>query len=144
MYYNPTCEINYGDTAIVDLLTFSNLGFEKNANGFFHRSFCAFFLADKIFYAVKAGDICLIEALKIPLRNDVTDFVRSAISGSDNSEIVTIQENLISAYRQIDTPKDLILSEKARSSILEMNIKHQLTIKNEIIYLVTRIPDPTS
>lgn len=144
LYYNPTCEINYDDTAIVDLLTFSNLGFEKIANGFFHRSFCAFFLADKVFNAVKVGDICLIEALKIPLRNDVTDFVRSAISGSDNSEIVTIQENLISAYRQIDAPKDLILSEKARNAILEMDIKHQFTIKNEIIYLVTRIPDPTS
>lgn len=144
LYYNPTCEVPFVDTAIVDLLSFTDLGDKHIANGFYHRSLCAFFLADKVFYAVKWGDINLIEVLKTPLRNDVTDFVRSAISGSSKAEIMEIQNNLINAYQQLDIPENTILSKDARNTILEMNETDRFAIKNELIYLVTRIPDPTN
>lgn len=97
-----------------------------------------------MFYAVKWGDINLIEVLKTPLRNDVTDFVRSAISGSSKAEIMEIQNNLINAYQQLDIPENTILSKDARNTILEMNETDRFAIKNELIYLVTRIPDPTN
>lgn len=144
LYYNSTCVVSVDDTAVVDLLSFTVLGDEHIANGFYHRSLCAFFLADKVFNAVKQGDIYLIDAIKIPLRNDVTDFVRSAISGSSEVEIINIQNNLINAYQQIDVAEDSILSENARNAILEMDEKEQFALKNELIYLVTRIPDPTN
>lgn len=143
LYYNSVCEIFCDDTAVVDLLSFTGLGCGHIANGFYHRSFCAFFLADKVFHAVKQGGAKLFEALKIPLRNDVTDFVRSAISGSSKEEIVNIQRNLIYAYRQIDDIENDFLSEDVRNTILGMDEKDLFTLKNELIYLVTRIPDPT-
>lgn len=143
VYYNHIYEISVDDTAVVDLLKFTDVCGKHMVNDFFHRSLCAFFLADKIFNAVKMGDICLIEALKIPLRNDVTDFVRSAISGSNKSEIINIQQNLINVFSQIDNSESFILSEKAHNLISKMDEDDKFTLKNEIIYLVTRIPDPT-
>ncbi len=143
LYYGYNYEIQFNDTAIVDLLSFSEFGDRHIANSFFHRSFCAFFLADKVYNSVKKGDIHLIDSLKIPLRNDVTDFVRSAISGSNNMEIIKIQKNLINAYQQIDDCKASILSKRARNKIINMEDKDRFILKNELIYLMTRIPDPT-
>lgn len=77
------------------------------------------------------------------MRNDVTDFVRSAISGSNKSEIINIQQNLINVFSQIDNSESFILSEKAHNLISKMDEDDKFTLKNEIIYLVTRIPDPT-
>ncbi|MGI6249542.1 MAG: metallophosphoesterase [Acutalibacteraceae bacterium] len=143
LYYHPSCTIMNNDTAIKDLLTFSILGDGAIANGFFHRSFCAFFLADKAFNAVKIGDISLIETLTTPMRNDVTDFLRSAISGCDTKEIELIQRNLINVYKQVEIPDKGIISSEARCRLEEIDESARFVLKNEIIYLVTRIPDPT-
>ena len=143
LYYNPSCEIQCDDTAIVDLLSFSSLGDGLRANGFFHRSFCAFFIADKAFHAVKVGDLSIIEALSTPMRNDVTDFLRSAISGCEKKEVERIQKNLIAVYKQVDVLNENILSDKAQRVLRKMDESVQFILKNELIYLVTRIPDPT-
>ncbi|MBQ3334041.1 MAG: metallophosphoesterase [Eubacteriaceae bacterium] len=140
LYYGNQCKVKSSDTAISGLLTFSVLG-DKIANGFSHRSFCAFFLADKAFHAVKAGDVDLIDTFSIPMRNDVTDFLKSAISGCDNNEIDQIQTNLINTYEQMDSPNKAILSESARNK-LKKNADAHFVLKNEIIYLLSRITDP--
>lgn len=142
LYYYPNYRIKCEDTAVVDLLSFSSVE-EGVATGFFHRSFCAFFLADKAFNAVKVGDLSIIEALSIPLRNDVTDFLRSAIGGCNKKEIERIQANLIDAYRQVDAPNKKILSNDARRALRKMDESVKFIIKNELIYLVTRMSDPT-
>ena len=144
LYYHPSCKIHDDDTAIVDLLSYSSLGDGLIANGFFHRSFCAFFLADKAFAAVKAGDYRIIEALSTPMRNDVTDFLRSAISGCGREEIEQIQANLIAVYKQTDAPNETFLSSEARLKLSNMKESVRFVLKNELIYLVTRIPDPTN
>lgn len=144
LYYDPSYEIQYNDTAIIDLLTFSPLGDGLTANGFFHRSFCAFFVADKAFHAVKAGDLSLIEALSTPMRNDVTDFLRSAISGCEKKDIEQIQKNLITVYKQTDNPDESLLSSNAQCTLRELTDSVRFVLKNELIYLVTRIPDPTN
>lgn len=144
LYYNQSCKIKSDDTAITNLLSFSLLGDGQTATGFFHRSFCAFFIADKAFYAVKAVDLSIIEALSTPMRNDVTDFLRSAISGCKKKEIEKIQANLIAVYKQTDDSSESILSSKAQCALLEMDESVQFVLKNELIYLVTRIPDPTN
>lgn len=142
LYYHPSCEIHCDDTAIIDLLSFSSLGNGLTATGFFHRSFCAFFIADKAFYAVQKGDLSIIEALSTPMRNDVTDFLRSAISGCGKKDVERIQTNLIAAYKQADDPDKNILSSKAQCVLREMDESGRFILKNELIYLVTRIPDP--
>lgn len=144
LYYNQSCKIKSDDTAITNLLSFSLLGDGQTATGFFHRSFCAFFIADKAFCAVKAGDLSIIEALSTPMRNDVTDFLRSAISGCEKKEIEKIQANLIAVYKQTDDASESILSSKAQSVLREMDESSQFVLKNELIYLITRIPDPTN
>lgn len=146
LYYAPSCEISDRDSAIVDLLTFSSLGIESHiATGFFHRSFCAFFLADKVVNSVSSGNLeLLIESFSIPLKNDVTDFVRSAISDSSPSEITAIQNNLIAAYHQLDSPIERTIDPDIQYRIRSLSDKEKFVIKNELIYLVTRIPDPTN
>lgn len=144
LYYHSSCEIQSDDTAIIDLLSFSSLGDGLTATGFFHRSFCAFFLADKAFHAIKAGDLSIIEALSTPMRNDVTDFLRSAISGCGKKEVERIQTNLIAVYKQADDLGESILSSKAQCALREMDESVRFILKNELIYLVTRIPDPTN
>lgn len=141
LYVSPSCKIPFDDTAIMDLLSFSGFRNDHIANGFFHRSFCAFFLADRIFNAVKAGDRDVIDALKIPLRNDVKDFVRSAIRGSTESEIGQIQKNLIDTYRQAVNPREAILSKAAIARMQALGDEERFYLKNEVIYLVTRIRD---
>ena len=143
LYYNHSYEISTDDTAITGLLKYSDI-LEKNVTGeFYHHSLCAFFLADSVYNAIRKGDKLIIEALCIPLKNDVTDFVRSAISGSDQPEIKKIQQNLKEAYIQIDDLEKNILSKKAKDMIREMSEEERFVIKNELIYLMTRIPDPT-
>ena len=144
LYYHPSYEIKCDDTAIIDLLSLSSLGDGLTANGFFHRSFCAFFVADKAFHAVKVGDLSIIEALGTQMRNDVTDFLRSAISGCEKKEIERIQTNLISVYKQADNPGESLLSSDAQRTLWEMSDSVRFVLKNELIYLVTRIPDPTN
>lgn len=78
------------------------------------------------------------------MRNDVTDFLRSAISGCEKKEIERIQTNLISVYKQADDLGESLLSSDAQRTLWEMSDSVRFVLKNELIYLVTRIPDPTN
>lgn len=59
-------------------------------------------------------------------------------------EIEKIQANLIAVYKQTDDSSESILSSKAQCALREMDESVQFVLKNELIYLVTRIPDPTN
>lgn len=87
---------------------------------------------------MKAGGDLLINTLKVPLRNDVTDFIRSAIASGD-TPVDTIQNNLIAAYRKVDALDSFVLAEDAKESAQRMCDKEMLMVKIEAIYLVTRI-----
>ena len=76
------------------------------------------------------------------MRNDVTDFLRSAICGCNKREIEIIQTNLINTYEQIYSPDKSILSSLAKLRLKEMDESLHYVLKNEIIYLVSRITDP--
>lgn len=144
-YYGEECLVECDDTAVTDLLLFSSL--DKNnkrvASGFYHMSFCAYFYADSIFEALKIGDVALIEALRYPLRNDVTDFVRSAITTiKHNNEIKKMQENLMLTYLQIINPEENDLSDEAKKLLSTLSEETIFYLKNEVIYLITRLPFP--
>jgi len=144
LYYGSFYELDedsYRDSAISGLLTFSALKNKRQAIGFYHRSFCAFFCAKEVFNAVMQGGAALVEAMRTPMRNDVTDFVRSAISVVTEAEIRNIQEHLIGTYLQIVRPDTDILDNEANALIKTSTPQELFYLKNELIYLVTRIPD---
>lgn len=144
LYYKPTCDITYTDSAITDLLTFTSLkkSNPRIATGFYHRSFCAFFCADFIFDAIKSGGTALIQALSHPFKNDITDFVRSAINSvTDRNELKQILNHLTDTYLQIMRGDNNILDSDAQTLINHLPPKEKFYLKNEIIYLITRFPD---
>lgn len=74
-----------------------------------------------IFDALKCGNRSLLEALCHPLKNDVTDFVRSALSTiSERSERNRILNHLMDAYRQILLPNENILDSDSRMFIANL------------------------
>jgi len=145
LYYGSFYELeedSYRDSAIAGLLTFSALKNKRQAIGFYHRSFCAFFCAKEVFNAVIQGGATLVKAMRIPMRNDVTDFVRSAISVVTETEIRDIQKHLIDTYLEMIRPDTGALDSEAKSLIQASTPQELFYLKNELIYLVTRIPDP--
>ncbi len=145
IYYGESCVITSNDSAITDLLTFSGVHGEKTATGFYHRSFCAFFFADSVFESLKIGGVSLIQSLKQPLRNDITDFIRSAL-GTVNSrkEIDNLQKNLMETYLQIIYPYEDYLDSDAKKLLNELHEEEIFSLKNELIYFITRMPHPTT
>lgn len=142
VYYGNKCTVISKDSAITDLLTFSGT-YEKTVTGFYHRSFCAFFCANQIFDALKCGGKSLILALKQPFKNDVTDFVRSAICTiTKHEKLIAIQDNLKNIYLQILSPDEPILESDAQDSLSQISDNTLLYLKNELIYLITRLPPP--
>lgn len=144
LYYRNECFLQTEDTAITDLLTFSyniGKGEEKIALGFCHRSFCAFFYADKIFESLRLGGTCLIEDLSQPLRNDVTDFVREAAETVRYVEDVSIfQNNMKAIYFQIEEMDYSTLEKESCEKLHSLSNQQLLYLKNELIYFITRLP----
>lgn len=142
LYYECSCTVEEVDSAVTDLLLFSSLKYPKKAVGFWHRSFCAFFCGDKIFHSILQGGEAIIKELRIPLRNDVTDFVRSAISTiTEEKKLMEIQKHMADIYRQIVEPNEKILNGATRNMIASLTRDEQFYLKNELIYLLTRISD---
>lgn len=147
LYYGGRYRITNNDSAITDLLKFSSISNkdEKIATEFFHRNFCSFFYASRIYDSMKKGGKPLIESLNQPLRNDITDFVRSAVSMANNDfESDSIIKNLINIYEQIMYPNAKILSADSRKYISGLSNESVTYLKNELIYFVTRIHGATS
>ena len=77
-----------------------------------------------------------MEALRTPLKNDATDFIRGIYSITSTEKLIIIKKNLINCYKEIG------LRDKKESSYANYyNEKEILCVKNEIIYLLTRLPD---
>lgn len=146
IYYGQLCPVDCTDSAVTDLLIFSPFpqGEQRLADRFYHRSLCAFFYADSIFAAIQQGGIPLVEALNQPLKNDITDFVRSASSTiSSVSELERLQKNLMDTYLYTIT-RSMALDLQTRRWIDRLPKEKLFCLKNEIIYLVTRLATPDS
>lgn len=146
LYYGEHYPIESESTIITDLLIFSSLlkDGKKVAVDFYHKNLCDFFLADAIFYALQCGEYPLIQALNRPLRNDITDFVRSAINTmSKQEEIKELQNHLMNTYRQIIFPEQEILSSNTKQKLFKLQEENLFYLKNELIYLLTRISKPS-
>lgn len=144
LYYHDTFMLSdaaYQDSAVAGLLTFTVWRDRQTATGFYHRSLCAFFCARKIFCAVMSGGAALAEVLRIPLRNDVTDFVRSALGVVPGQDLERIRKHCIQTYWQALRPRRWILPRNTRAIIRQSSEEQRFYLRNELVYLVTRIPD---
>lgn len=139
LYYGLRCPVLYQDTAITGLLTFS---YDSTvAIGFYHRSLCAYFYAESVFAAFQQGGAAVVRVLRQTLRNDITDYVRGAISTiMDESELYRLQENLMEIYLYTIRPDGTSLDDETRDLLDHLSKERLFSLKNELIYFVTRLP----
>ena len=143
LYYGACCRIPYEDTAITGLLTFSSFSEDgaKMGIGFYHRSLCAYFYAESVFAAFRQGGAAIVNVLRQPLRNDITDYVRGAISTiRDEEELRRLQKNLMDTYLYTIQTDGLSLDDETRSLLDNLSGDGLFSLKNELIYFVTRLP----
>lgn len=143
LYYGPCCSVPYEDTAITGLLAFSNFLEDKVkiATGFYHRSLCAYFYAERVFGALKQGGEAVVNVLRQTLRNDITDYVRGAISTiRDEAELRQLQQNLMDLYLYTIRSGGLTLGDKTRELLDTLSGDELFSLKNELFYFVTRLP----
>lgn len=143
LYYGPCCSVRYQDTAITGLLTFSGFSEDgaKTATGFYHRSLCAYFYAESVFTAFQQGGAAVVRVLRQTLRNDITDYVRGAISTiRDEEELRRLQKNLMDIYLYTVRPDESSLDAETRSLLDNLSGEGLFSLKNELLYFVTRLP----
>lgn len=145
LYYGNECRIESEDTAVTDLLVFSyhdrNNG-EKIATEFCHRSFCAFFYGKRVFESIRQGGIDLIQTIKQPLRNDVTDFVRAAIESVKYTEDLSVfKNNMMELYLQTEHMEQPRMDEESYAKLCTLSARRILYLQNELIYFITRLPE---
>lgn len=145
LYYGNECRIESEDTAVTDLLVFSyhdrNNG-EKIATEFCHRSFCAFFYGKRVFESIRQGGIDLIQTIKQPLRNDVTNFVRAAIESVKYTEDLSVfKNNMMELYLQTEHMEQPRMDEESYAKLCTLSARRILYLQNELIYFITRLPE---
>lgn len=145
LYYGNECRIESEDTAVTDLLVFSyhdkNNG-EKIATEFCHRSFCAFFYGKRVFESIRQGGMDLIQTIKQPLRNDVTDFVRAAIESVKYTEDLSVfKNNMMEIYLQTEHMEQPRMDEESYAKLCTLSARRILYLQNELIYFITRLPE---
>lgn len=139
IYPGKTYTVDTEDTAVRGLLVFSAI-INNETDSFYHRSFCAFFCAQRIYNALKDGTEAAIYALKQSYKNDVTDFVRSAFASASSQEIVGIFDNLKKIYVQSLDMDNEILDVCSRNALKKLTSEEMKYLKNELLYFVTRLP----
>lgn len=143
-YYGGTCLLENEDSAAEGLLYIDNVGSsseKKIVKGFYHRSFCSFFRANKILDAMETEKGFLAEALSKPLRNDITDFVRSGIGEiHDRKKLERIQHTLMNLYIELVKPGETDLSVGLKKEVGKLDEDDVFYLKNELVYLITRYP----
>lgn len=144
LYYGKDCLVSSKDTAITDLLVFSycdQRNAEKIAVEFCHRSFCAFFYADKIFQGMRGDASSLIDVLDQPQRNDVTDFVREAIETVKyTDDLSEFQHRMMKIYSQTEHRDQKELDQESYEKIRRLSPMQLLYLQDELIYFITRLP----
>lgn len=145
LYYGNECRIESEDTAVTDLLVFSyhdRNNEEKIATEFCHRSFCAFFYGKRVFESIRQGGIDLIQTIKQPLRNDVTDFVRAAIESVKYTEDLSVfKNNMMELYLQTEHMEQPRMDEESYAELCTLSARRILYLQNELIYFITRLPE---
>lgn len=143
-YFGCDCIVETKDTAVVDLIQFDavsvSLGI-RNTVGFYHRSFCAFFLAYKILDSLVSENKEFVRALSKPLKNDITDFVKCGILILEVETKDKILKTLINCYYQICNSLENYVSKDIKKELEHLDNMSIFYLKNEIVYLVTRFPE---
>ena len=138
-YSGKSYIVSTTDSAVKDILVFSNVK-DSVAIGFYHRSFSAFFCAKRIYNALKRGDKSLVFALKQSYKNDVTDFVRSALSNSSKESLICVFNNLKKIYLHCINPKAEVVDKEILDALNSITQDELKKMKNELLYIVTRLP----
>lgn len=143
-YYGDICPLENEDSAVEGLLSIDRVGSaagRKIILGFYHRSFCSFFRANKMIDAMEKKTGFLVEVLSKPLRNDITDFVRSGIGDiRDRKKLENIQLTLMNLYKKLVIPDTAGLSKEISQAIEKLEQEEVFYLKNELVYLITRYP----
>lgn len=145
LYYGKSYAVRCSDTAVTDLLVFSYRDKRNGdwiASNFWHRSLCAYFYADSVFQAIKKGGISLIRAFDQPLRNDVTDIVRAAFAYvQDTEDLSALQNNMMRLYDLTIHLEEENSDPESCREIGSLSNSQILILQNELIYLITRLPN---
>ena len=127
IYYEDKAEVNDTKLSVIrDLLHFSSADY---ADEFCHRSLAAYFVAREILGYMNSGGEELARVLCKTLKSDITGFIKSATLDNDDECILNMQQNLMNLYNPNGNNE---LLDKYKD-------EERFCIKNEVVYLVTRL-----
>lgn len=129
------------DSAVTGLLHMDKtLGSKAVIKGFCHQSLLEFVLAKKMIRSFEQGGKELITGLTHLYLNDVTDFIKDAFRLMPLETLNSMKNNLEQLYRQIHGMDTVILPEKEFLLLKKLNPYQLFTLKDQIIYFLSRMP----
>ena len=110
---------------------------------FCHREFCIYFIAESIIDGIQKGDVDLINCFSHLYYDDVTNLCKVAL-GTCSLYTPKMYNNMFSIYKQTYEPNEAFVSPKAKSIISKYNELQLLSLRDEIIYYIMRLPNVVS
>ncbi len=124
------------DTAVTGLLIIEESSEGKKVISFYHRSLNEFIIAKKCLEQLTLGGTGLVDVLLDLMKNDITDFIKDAFNIFFIDKLCKVQRNLEEVYKLIYKPDGSRMSSK----IQKLDKKKLLILKDQIVFLVSRIP----
>ena len=142
IYKGKKATVTTKDTAVTGLLIpyGKTARFENEYKLFYHRSFCAFFIARKIQHCFINNSEQLLQLFSQPLKNDVTDFVNNSFHTMNIEEINQVKNNLFLLYKYVLYPYKQFTPISVREYIIKMSDREKLCNKDELLYFLMRLP----
>lgn len=137
-YKRPKLE--YMENVIKGLVVVNRRSSRPLVDKFCHREFCIYFITDGIIDALKKGDVDLIDSFSHLYYDDVTNLCKVAL-GRCGQFTRKMYNNMFSIYKQTYELDKTFVSPKAKEIISNYNELQLLSLRDEIIYYIMRLPN---
>lgn len=140
VYKSVNPELPVDDSVISDFLVLSANKSKPYVERFCHREFCIYFIAERIIDGMLKGDMDLIQCFSPLYYDDVTNLCKVHLRTCTHTEIQTMHDNMLMLYKQTYELEKNYLISSARNAIKEFDDLQILSLRDEIIYYITRLP----
>ncbi len=141
VYESKRPVLNLKENVVKDLVIVSRNRSKPFVEKFCHREFCIFFIAESIISGTQKGDLELIQSLSHLHYDDVTNLCKVGIRNCGRKAVKNMYENMFRVYRQTYEMQEDMLSVEAKNAIRELDELGLLSLRDEIIYYITKLPE---
>lgn len=135
---NPTLTVC--ENVVRDLVVIASNKSKPIVERFCHREFCIYFIAESLIDGMQKGNLDLIQGFIHLYYDDVTNLCKVKLKTCSSSETRKMHDNMFMAYKQTYEPENDYLLPETRSVINEFDDLQMLSLRDEIIYFITRLP----